>query len=79
MRGRRYDDGWLTVRWSKRRGDHIVETPSKPDGHLMYGVLFRPLDMLDGRSLADDLKDRGYDLETLEFAVRRKPPAGGVR
>ena len=78
MRGKRYTDGWLTVRWSKRDGDHLVESPSKPDGRLMYGILFRPLDMLGGRSLADELTECGYDLTTLEFAVRRKPPAGGA-
>lgn len=80
MRGKRYGDGWLTVRWSKRAADHIVEFPSRSDGRLLNGVLFLPLDLLDGRCLADELKERGYDMETLEFAVRRKPTEpGGVR
>jgi hypothetical protein len=70
----------LSVRYSKRQRDHVIDFPSKPDGHLLHGVLFakrmRP-DLATGGftfepSLADELAARGYDVTTLRFQVDQK-------
>lgn len=81
MRGRHYGDGWLTVRWSKKVGDFLVESPSKSDSRLVYGAFFCPVIGSDGAavndSLLEELKARGYDPETMEFSIRRKAKPDG--
>lgn len=73
----------LKVRWSKRKSDHLISHPRSPDGHLIHGALFNkryaPIFPEGGgnwgRSLAEELEARGYDLTTLRFEIRLKPTA----
>jgi hypothetical protein len=43
MRGKGYDDGYLSARWSKKERDIVYGYPRRPDGHLIYGY-FLPCD-----------------------------------
>lgn len=62
----------LRVRWSKRERDLMFAYEQHPsDGHLMYGA-FCVTPVCDGKSLADELDARGYDLTTLRFQIRKK-------
>lgn len=73
MRRKKNSDGWLTAVWSKRERDILYSYPSKQDGHLLHchlGTEFAPK-----KPLLDELEERGYDLTTLQFCVRRKQPA----
>lgn len=46
---------------------------SPPDGHLLHAAFTRPL--FDGKmpSFVDELKARGYDIETIRFSIAKKP------
>lgn len=62
----------LRVRWSRRERDLMFAYEQHPpDGHLMYGA-FCVTPVHGGRSLADELDARGYDLTTLRFQIRKK-------
>lgn len=66
----------LTMKWSKRERDMMINFPTKPDGHLLHTVLNGQRFDAEGRpepSLVDELAERGYDLTTLRFTVTRKP------
>lgn len=73
----------LTVRWSKKE-KALLYDGSKPTGGLLAGV-FEGLKMGelyhydsrdprpgDERTLAQELEERGYDLSTLRFSIRKK-------
>lgn len=65
----------LRVWWGKRDRDHMIDYPRSCDGHFMHHVFFNERYDIDGTrlpSLADELADRGYDLETLKFSIQRK-------
>lgn len=68
----------LMLRWSKKERDLLYSYPtSPPDGHLLHAAFTRPL--FDGKmpSFVDELKARGYDIETIRFSIAKKPrPAG---
>ena len=72
MRGKRCTDGWLTAEWSKRERDILYHYPSKPDGHLLHCRL--GVGSTQGKALLDELEERGYDLTTLQFSIRRREP-----
>ncbi|HZG67765.1 MAG TPA: hypothetical protein VEZ12_13540 [Herpetosiphonaceae bacterium] len=55
----------LTVRWSKRERDLMIDYPAKCDGALMASAL---------DELRPELEARGYDITTLRFSVARKTP-----
>lgn len=62
----------LLVRWSKRERDLLFAWDKHPpDGHLMH-YAFNVVPVHGGRSLAQELDERGYDLTTLRFQIRRK-------
>ncbi len=74
--------GVLEARWGKAsRGDeesivyvHGGGGSSKPDGRILCRAL-EDLHVHDGRSLAEELLARGYDLTTLRFSIKlREPP-----
>jgi hypothetical protein len=75
LRGKHYTDGWLTARWSKKENDILYGYPATPDGHLLHGF-FRYATFALVKPLLEELKERGYDITTLEFAIRRKVDAG---
>jgi hypothetical protein len=77
------------VYWSKKEQDIIfwhdgtVEmddgteiTASKATGHLLH-TAFDCTPIFDGKSLVKLLEERGYDLTTLKFEIRKKVPDGG--
>lgn len=90
IRGKHWDDGWLTAYWGTesraRKGeskDVVFGSPCRSDGHLLYGALAY-IDMGHGKNLVQELEDRGYDITTLQFSIKRKyppngNPAGGTR
>lgn len=51
--------------------DLIFGSPSRPDGHMLYGA-FSFIEISGGKTLIQNLEDRGYDITTLQFSVRRK-------
>jgi len=77
----------LSVYWSKRGRKFIVNSPSKADGALIWFGLDSKrcsprmgqfLNVCWDPSLLDELRQRGYDLKTLRFSIRRTEEASGV-
>lgn len=83
-RKRKLRDGELSAYFGKipdedadlvfSRGDGVP----KCDGHLLYGVFSQPI--FTGKSLIEELIDRGYDLHTLSFSIfkRATPSPDGL-
>ena len=75
LRGKHWDDGWLTAYWGceyrRSKKDLIFASPCRPDGHLLYGS-FCVADATKGKTLLQELTERGYDITTLQFSVKRK-------
>lgn len=68
--GRGFDETTtLGVHWSKREQDWITTYPNRPDGHLIHNDLLRT-DVFN--ELVKELKERGYDTDTLRFSVKKK-------
>lgn len=73
--------GVLEAMWGKpSRGDdasivyvHGGGGSSKPDGRILCNAI-EGLHVCDGKSLAQELEARGYDLTTLRFSIRMKRP-----
>ena len=59
----------LSARWSKREQDIVFNYPRKCDGSFLFGMLCH--DWRGEPSMVEELKRRGYDIETLRFSVRR--------
>ena len=65
----------LSVKWSKRANDLMIDFPDKPDGHYIHGALCSERFNWDGstrKSVVDELEARGYDITTLKFEVKMK-------
>ena len=58
----------LRVYWSKREKDWMIDSATRPSGHLMCNVLEKIKDELA------DLDERGYDLTTLRLTVKQQEP-----
>jgi hypothetical protein len=78
IRGKHWDEGWLTAYWGRESGagrggpkDLVFGSPCRPDGHLLYGAMAF-IDMGHGKTLVQELESRGYDITTLQFSVKRK-------
>jgi hypothetical protein len=75
IRGKHWNDGWLTAYWGREeRGcpkELIFGSPCRPDGRLLCD-LFGRLDIGDGKTLIQELGQRGYDITTLQFSIKRK-------
>jgi hypothetical protein len=75
LRGKHWDEGWLTAYWGREsRGDKkdlIFGSPCRPDGHLLYGA-FSFVEITKGKTLVQELEERGYDIQTLQFSIKRK-------
>lgn len=68
--GRGFDETTtLGVRWSKQEKDWMTTYPRKEDGFMLHGDLLRTDTF---RGLLKELKERGYDTETLRFSVKKK-------
>lgn len=72
----RFKKGTLAVRWARDPDRVAGKTlvyyfPDKPDGGMLCHA-FENLDIGHGRSFAEELEARGYDLTTLQFTIRKK-------
>lgn len=68
--GRGFDETTtLGVRWSKQESDWMVTYPRKVDGFMLHDDLLRSDTF---KELVKELKERGYDTETLRFSVKKK-------
>lgn len=75
---RRRRDNSLSVSWSRSEKDLVFyHDRHREDGHLMYNIFCAT--RVNDRSFVDELKARGFDIQTLRFSILRKPdePAGG--
>lgn len=66
----------LRVEWRKRdpdggRGNALYYFGNAPTGGLLAYVLER-MRVHDGKTLAEELAERGYDLSTLRFSIRKR-------
>lgn len=68
------DPNTLSMSWSKREKDLLINYPSKPDGHLLHVRLNAPrfYGHEELPSFVQELEARGYDITTLRFSVKRK-------
>ena len=75
IRGKSWDDGWLTAFWGRdeRRAkkELVFGSPCRPDGHLLFGA-FCFCEITKGKTLVQELENRGYDITTLQFSIKRK-------
>lgn len=75
LRGKHWDDGWLSAYWGREsrgyRKDLVFGSPCRPDGHLLYGA-FCFVEVMKGKTLVQELEERGYDITTLQFSIKRK-------
>ncbi len=69
-------DKKLTFKWSKREKDLICHFPDSPDGALVFDSFtserFRPASKIWSKSFVAELKERGYDITTLKFSIKKK-------
>ena len=78
MRNPKAKAGELIVGWGKQDGDedlfycypgNIHEM--KRDMRLLM-LAFETIDLFDGKNLRESLAERGYDIRTLKFSIRKK-------
>lgn len=67
----------LMVRWSKKEQDLLIGGPNGPDRHLGHAFLnMTPILNWEGKVLYEnfikELENRGYDITTLKFSIKRK-------
>lgn len=77
IRGKSWNDGWLTAYWGREsRGqpkELIFGCPRKSDGGLLNFVFSHArLSWAPERNFLKELEARGYDITTLQFSVKRK-------
>lgn len=58
----------LGVCWSKRENDFNIYYPRKVDGWVMHDILRSDA----FKEFKEEVKNRGYDLETIRFSVKLK-------
>lgn len=75
IRRKHWKDGWLTAWWGRQyrgeRKDLHYGFPCSPDGHFLHNS-FNHVKGLDGKPFIQELEERGYDITTLQFSIRRK-------
>ena len=76
--------GQVKMYWSKREKDLMFDwnsPASKSDSHLLHNVLcnkrflpsfLSPKEWQEEKSLIDELEERGYDITTLKFSIKKK-------
>lgn len=78
LRAPKAKPGELIARWGKVEGivDLCYDGPSRPDMHLLHGALtgkkFQPFDSTWSASFLQELEERGYDITTLKFSIKKK-------
>lgn len=78
IRGKHWDNGWLTAFWGRedrhaQQKDLVFGSPSRPDAHLLNSA-FCHVEISHGKNLLQELTERGYDIQTLQFSIKRKTP-----
>jgi hypothetical protein len=63
------------VRYSKR--ERALVYPSSPTGRLLCRAI-EEADVFDGRTLAQELEARGFDVTTLRITCRKKDAPHGA-
>ena len=61
----------LRMRWNKREKDWMTDYPNKSDGFLIQYDLIQTDTF---QHLIAELQERGYDITTLQFSVKRPKP-----
>jgi len=76
-------DGELLVKYGQEYGDRDLyycypenECGMKRDSKMLMLAFERPLPLLDDKSLRETLEDRGYDITTLKFTIKKLDPQG---
>ncbi len=66
----------LTLKWSKREKDLICHYPNPTDGAACFDAFtsdrYRPLSKTWSNSFKKELEERGYDITTLKFSIKKK-------
>ncbi len=63
----------LFANWSKRQKDVMFHYPSKSDGHWLHCWFSWARVGIDKTSFLEQLEERGYDITTLRFSVKKDP------
>lgn len=66
----------VDVRWKRRDGalSYHWEAGSKPTA-MFVADCFENIRTYTGKTLVQELQDRGYDVTTLRFSIKKKQPA----
>ncbi len=60
----------LRIRWSKREKDLSFSHDKRAaDGHLLYNAFC--CEKIAGKTLVEHLEERGFDITTLRFDIKR--------
>lgn len=77
-----FKPGTLAARWRKNfegnGPDVVIYRPNRADGALLWSALAAPMYDDGGRSFIQELEQRGYDLSTLQFTIRKAREGEGV-
>lgn len=63
--------GRLRGTWNKTENDFWIQFPSSPDGALLHGLINHDR-LIGGKTLKQELEERGYDLTTLKIQCDKK-------
>ena len=61
----------LSAKWVKSKNDIIYAFPSRLN-NIFTSQRLSPADLSIQKSFIDELVDRGYDLTTLRFSIKKK-------
>ena len=80
---KRDPDNELWLNWSKTENDILIHYPRSCDGALLYQYFGSEMPQYDflnkenhcqwRKSLVQELKERGYDIESIKFSIKLKP------
>lgn len=69
-----FKEGTLAARWRKNPDgmgpDLVFYYPTKADGHLLHS--FFSYAKIGDKTIIKALEERGYDISTLQFTIRKK-------
>lgn len=77
---RRTKENSLSLRWSEKEKGILYQYPTSPtDGHLLHYIFDVPRKRSDGtydEPVWKQLEERGYDITTAIFSIRKKENIG---
>ncbi len=72
-------EGELLVKYGQEYGDKDLyycypenECGMRRDSKILMWAFERPIDLLDGKTLREELVRRGYDITTLKFTIKKR-------